>query len=136
QHARVLGSRGRRTESAQAYRSAKASIEALAERIQDPTLQRSFLAAALVGVPRSRPAAEARAQARLRFDGLTAREREVASLIAAGRTNREIAQTLFLSERTVAVHIANILAKLDFSSRSQVASWATAKGLGGPKALR
>jgi DNA-binding NarL/FixJ family response regulator len=57
---------------------------------------------------------------------LTAREREVVALIALGRSNRAIAQELFISPATAARHVANILAKLGFTSRSQVAAWAAA----------
>jgi DNA-binding CsgD family transcriptional regulator len=55
--------------------------------------------------------------------GLTTREREVAALLAAGRSNREIAEALVISEATVEVHVKRILAKLGFKSRSQVAAW-------------
>jgi DNA-binding NarL/FixJ family response regulator len=61
--------------------------------------------------------------------GLTAREREVAVLIAQGRSNPGIAEALVVSERTVTTHVSNILSKLGFSSRTQIASWATAKRL-------
>lgn len=54
---------------------------------------------------------------------LTRREREVSSLVADGRTNREIAEKLVLSERTIEAHLANIFSKLGASSRAQVASW-------------
>ena len=54
---------------------------------------------------------------------LTPREREVAALVAAGRTNREIAADLVLAERTVETHVANILGKLGFSNRVQIAGW-------------
>lgn len=54
---------------------------------------------------------------------LTRREREVADLVASGLTNREIAEKLVLSERTVEAHIANIFSKVGASTRSQVASW-------------
>jgi DNA-binding NarL/FixJ family response regulator len=64
-----------------------------------------------------------------RFGGLTKREREVATLIAQGKSNREIAQTLIVSEYTVASHVSNILSKLEFSSRTQIVSWAIEKGL-------
>jgi DNA-binding CsgD family transcriptional regulator len=57
--------------------------------------------------------------------GLTPREHEVVALLGAGLTNREIARQLFISPATAARHVANILAKLDFSSRSQVAVWAS-----------
>ena len=57
--------------------------------------------------------------------GLTPRERQIAGLIARGRSNRDIAQELLISPATAARHVANILAKLGFSSRAQVAAWAT-----------
>jgi ATP/maltotriose-dependent transcriptional regulator MalT len=56
---------------------------------------------------------------------LTPREHEIAKLIAQGLSNREIADELVISPATAARHVANILAKLGFSSRTQVASWAT-----------
>jgi predicted ATPase/DNA-binding CsgD family transcriptional regulator len=67
-----------------------------------------------------------------KFDGLTAREREVAALVAQGQSNRDIAATLVLSERTVASHVSNILSKLEFNSRTQIAAWAIEKGLVNP----
>jgi DNA-binding CsgD family transcriptional regulator len=57
------------------------------------------------------------------------REREVAALIALGRSNREIGDQMVVSERTVEKHVENILAKLAFSSRSQIAAWAVARTL-------
>jgi len=57
-------------------------------------------------------------------DPLTAREREVVALVARGQTNREIAATLVISERTADAHVQNILNKLGFSSRAQIAAWA------------
>jgi DNA-binding CsgD family transcriptional regulator len=56
---------------------------------------------------------------------LTPREREVAALVAQGRTNREIAARLYLSERTAQNHVQHILTKLDLSNRSQIAVWIT-----------
>ncbi len=50
-------------------------------------------------------------------------------LIAWGKTNREIAQELVLSKRTVEKHAANILSKLGLTSRAQVVRWAIEKGL-------
>jgi DNA-binding CsgD family transcriptional regulator len=55
--------------------------------------------------------------------GLTSREREIASLIADGRSNHEIAERLVITEGTVEVHVKHILSKLGFRSRTQVASW-------------
>ena len=60
---------------------------------------------------------------------LSARELEVAAQVASGASNREIAATLGLSERTVESHVEHILAKLAFHSRSQVAAWAAAQGV-------
>ena len=59
---------------------------------------------------------------------LTPREYEIVRLIARGLSNREIADELVISPATAARHVANILAKLGFSSRTQIASWATGHG--------
>jgi DNA-binding NarL/FixJ family response regulator len=59
-----------------------------------------------------------------RPDGLTARELEVLKLVAAGRTNPEIAAELFLSEKTVARHLSNIFAKTNVTSRTAAAAYA------------
>jgi len=56
---------------------------------------------------------------------LTPREHEIVLLISQGLSNREIADELVISPATAARHVANILAKLGFTSRTQVASWAT-----------
>jgi predicted ATPase/DNA-binding CsgD family transcriptional regulator len=70
-----------------------------------------------------RPAAPAAEQ-------ITAREREVADLIARGLTNRQIALRLVIAERTVDKHVGNMLAKLGFASRAQIAAWAVTDGPG------
>jgi predicted ATPase/DNA-binding CsgD family transcriptional regulator len=57
--------------------------------------------------------------------GLTAREREIAVLIASGRSNKGIAAELVISPATVARHVANIMAKLGFRNRAQIAAWIT-----------
>ena len=61
--------------------------------------------------------------------GLTAREAEVLREVAASRTNREIAESLFISESTAGVHVSNILGKLGVSSRSEAARLARSEGL-------
>jgi DNA-binding NarL/FixJ family response regulator len=60
---------------------------------------------------------------------LTEREREVLALIARGRSNREIARALVLSEKTVKTHVSNILMKLDLADRTQAALWAVRHGI-------
>ena len=56
---------------------------------------------------------------------LTAREREIAVLIARGLSNRGIAEELVISPATAARHVANIFTKLGLRSRAQVAAWVT-----------
>jgi non-specific serine/threonine protein kinase len=60
---------------------------------------------------------------------LTRREREIAALVATGLTNREIAGQLYLSVRTVEVHVDHILSKLGFRTRTQLAAWMHQEGL-------
>jgi DNA-binding CsgD family transcriptional regulator len=62
---------------------------------------------------------------------LTPREREVAALLAEGLSNAGLAERLYISPRTAAVHVSNILAKLGMRSRTEVAAWATREGLTG-----
>lgn len=64
---------------------------------------------------------------------LTPRERELSALIALGKSNREIANQLVLSERTVENHVGNILSKLHFHSRTQIAMWAVESALAKPQ---
>jgi ATP/maltotriose-dependent transcriptional regulator MalT len=56
--------------------------------------------------------------------GLTARELEVVRLVAAGRTNREVAEALVISDKTVARHLHNVFTKLDLPNRSAATAWA------------
>ncbi len=70
------------------------------------------------GAPASEPTA-----------GLTERELEVLRLVAAGRSNREIAAELFISPKTASVHVSNILGKLTVGTRTEAASRAHALGL-------
>jgi non-specific serine/threonine protein kinase len=60
---------------------------------------------------------------------LTPREREVAGLVARELTNRQIADELVISERTVATHVHKILQKLNLRSRLQIAAWAAEQEL-------
>jgi DNA-binding CsgD family transcriptional regulator/tetratricopeptide (TPR) repeat protein len=62
--------------------------------------------------------------------GLTPREREVLTLVAEGRTNRQIADALFISDKTASVHVSNILAKLGVANRAEAAATVHRLGLG------
>ena len=62
--------------------------------------------------------------------GLTPREQEVLALVALGRTNGQIAETLFISPKTATVHVSNILAKLGASGRTEAAAIGRRRGLG------
>ncbi len=73
------------------------------------------------------PAAEAVPAA---FTGLTARETEVLAHLVANRTNAEIAEALFISEKTVSVHVSNLLRKTATGSRREVAALARRVGWG------
>jgi DNA-binding NarL/FixJ family response regulator len=61
--------------------------------------------------------------------GLTPREREVLALVADGRTNRQIAERLFISDSTAGVHVSNILGKLGVAGRGEAAAIAFRLGL-------
>jgi DNA-binding CsgD family transcriptional regulator len=62
-------------------------------------------------------------------DGLSRRECEVLALVADGRSNRQIGETLFISDRTVARHLTNIFHKIGVTSRTQATRYAIAHGL-------
>ena len=62
-------------------------------------------------------------------NGLTQREVDVLRLVAAGRTDREIAEELIIGVRTVSTHVGNILNKTDAANRAEAASYANQHGL-------
>jgi DNA-binding NarL/FixJ family response regulator len=64
--------------------------------------------------------------------GLTPRERQVLALLASGATNREIAEELYMAEKTASVHVSRILTKLDVRSRTEAAAVAHRHGLAAP----
>ena len=63
---------------------------------------------------------------------LTRHEWQVAGLVAVGRSNREIAQELYLSERTAQNHVQHVLTKLGLSNRSQITAWVTHQEMSSP----
>ena len=110
------------------WSAARDIITRLAATIDETALREHFSRTALTSLPQAKPLSS-EALISSKYGGLSAREREVAALVAQGRTNREIADSLVVSERTAEAHVSNILGKLGFTTRSQIAAWAVEKGL-------
>jgi DNA-binding NarL/FixJ family response regulator len=125
---RLYQTQGQREEAEQVFSNARALIEELAADVPDEQVREQFLRQATAMLPHVRSLSPDRA-AKQTFGGLTAREREVAALIAQGKSNREIAEELVVSERSVETHVGNIMSKLDVRSRRQIRAWASEKGL-------
>jgi predicted ATPase/class 3 adenylate cyclase/DNA-binding CsgD family transcriptional regulator len=94
------------------------------------TMEQAVELALAMSEPPSSPTPSHSRAAKSDLGGLTARELEVAALIGQGLSNREIAEQLTLSERTIEAHISHIFNKLDFTTRVEVRKWAKEKGLG------
>ncbi len=125
---KLYQSLGCQEDAEQVFSSARTTIEELAANVPDEYLRTHFLSQATAMLPQKRVLTPDRA-ARQAFGGLTAREREVATLIAQGKINREIAEDLVVSERTIESHVSNIMFKLGVQSRRQIREWAREKGL-------
>jgi DNA-binding NarL/FixJ family response regulator len=125
---KLYQARGLLEEAEQAFATARALIEELAADVPDEQLRARFLSQATTMLPQKHALPPGR-EARQAYGGLTVREREVAVLIAQGKTNREIADTLVVSHRTVETHVSTILSKLGVPSRSRIAVWAVDVGL-------
>jgi len=126
--ARLLRGLGNRDEAERVLAAARETIRKLSDELDDPTTRERFLREAASIVPAAAQPTPARA-AKQRFGGLTAREREVARLIARGLSNRGIADQLILGERTIESYVGNILSKMGFTSRAQIAAWVVGSGL-------
>ena len=114
-------------------RALEAAIEG--QGVLDPGVQARLLQAARAGVDaeRDRPGDRPYERRTPLPDGLTDREAEVLALIAQGRSNREIADALYVAEATVKTHVNRILAKTGARDRTQAAAYAHQRGLaGGP----
>ncbi|WP_234348021.1 helix-turn-helix transcriptional regulator [Streptomyces specialis] len=127
--AETLLSEGDREAAAPLLARAHAAAEDLGARPLTEEIGRLAQRARLSLVPRE--AGEPEPGGAERF-GLTPRELDVLALVAAGRSNRQIAQELFISPKTASVHVSNILAKLAVSGRGEAAALAHRLGLLGP----
>ncbi len=125
---KLAHSQRRYEEAEQIFATAQETLDDLASGLPDETLRQGFLQQAQALFPHTRQPSSLRLTKRS-FEGLTQREREVAALIARGRSNREIADALVVVPRTVETHVSSILSKLGFTSRAQIAVWAAEKGL-------
>ena len=125
--AEALAEAGRRDEAEEQWRRAAQTADALGarplRRVLDDLARR-----ARIGTAPDLPDGAVLAS-------LTSREREVLRLIAAGRSNREIASVLFIAPKTASVHVSNILGKLGAASRTEAAAIAHREGLAGPAGL-
>jgi predicted ATPase/DNA-binding NarL/FixJ family response regulator len=119
----------KREEQAQrTWSAARQIISRLTATIDESELREHFLQVALASLPQEKLLSREALTSSM-YGGLSAREREVAVLVAQGKSNREIASLLVVSERTAEAHVSNILNKLGFTTRAQIAAWAVEKGL-------
>jgi DNA-binding NarL/FixJ family response regulator len=119
--AEALAEAGRRDEAAEQWREAVQTADRLAARPLRRALD-DLARRARIGATEAHGDGEVLAS-------LTSREREVLRLIAAGRSNREIASVLFIAPKTASVHVSNILGKLGAASRTEAAAIAHREGL-------
>jgi len=118
----------RRSDAEREFSSARTIIQDLAATLPQGVLHDHFVKQAQAAIPTA-PVLTSRQATRKAFDGLTERERQVSVLIAQGKSNREIAEMLVITVRTVEANITRILDKLGFKSRTEIATWAVTKGL-------
>jgi DNA-binding CsgD family transcriptional regulator/tetratricopeptide (TPR) repeat protein len=104
-------------------------LEQVAATVEEADLRDAFLQAALADIPRAARVPLPHPTQHIP-NMLTRREREVATLIAQGKSNLEIADALTVSERTVTTHVSHILGKLGLTSRTQVVAWMIAGATG------
>ena len=122
-------SRLKREEQARSeFQAARMVIEDLAATIDDSELREIFLKEALGRLPQAGTKPDKVAQHSYPA-GLTPREMEVLRLVAAGKSNRQVADELFLSERTVETHLTSILAKTHAENRAGATAFAYQQGL-------
>jgi DNA-binding NarL/FixJ family response regulator len=117
--AEALAEAGRRDEAADQWHQAAQTADRLGARPLRAALEDLARRARIGTIPEATPG----------LTSLTSREREVLRLIAAGRSNKEIASVLFIAPKTASVHVSNILGKLGAASRTEAAAIAHREGL-------
>jgi DNA-binding CsgD family transcriptional regulator len=128
--AALLESKGRRADAIPALRQAASMASELGWVLLEREI-RSLATRARIDLM-TKTGRESRASRTNAF-GLTRREREILELVALGRTNREIANGLFITEKTASVHVSNILGKLGVGGRTEAAAVAHRHGLEGAR---
>jgi DNA-binding CsgD family transcriptional regulator len=118
---------GRRDDARSLFERSRGTAGLLAGKIPLDEMRSKFLRGVEARIPS--PVRTPRQSLKLEFGGLTAREQEVAARIAKGMINRAIAEDMVVGERTIEKHVENILGKLGFSTRSQIAAWVAERGL-------
>jgi DNA-binding CsgD family transcriptional regulator len=116
----------------QSFDAARSAAAELVASLDEPAFVTSFhsYVDSIAPPPAERTPGQA---AKAAYGGLTRRERDTAALVAQGKSNRAIARSLGIGERTVEGYVAAALSKLGFASRSQIAVWAAEQGLAGPE---
>jgi DNA-binding NarL/FixJ family response regulator len=127
--AKLYRAQARHAEAEQAFTAARTIIAEIAATLPDPALRDNFEQKANAMLPQLKATTPLQA-ARQAHGGLTRREWEIALLVAEGKSNREIAESLVVGIRTVEGHIGRILSKLAFTSRTQIATWVVKNKLG------
>ncbi|HSU93413.1 MAG TPA: AAA family ATPase [Gemmatimonadaceae bacterium] len=131
-HGAVELAQRHRLAARQLFDEARAAATALVAPLDEPALVTAFHS--YVDTVAPPPAERTPGQAaKAAYGGLTRRERDTAALVAQGKSNRAIARSLGIGERTVEGYVAAALSKLGFASRSQIAVWAAEQGLAGPE---
>jgi len=120
-HGEALARAARRPEAARALTEAHRLTSEIGARVLAAQVERLARRSRLQIVPTDATARRRRRSSR-RVDELTDREREVLELVTAGHSNRQIAEALFVTEKTAGAHVSNILAKLGASSRGEAAA--------------
>lgn len=126
QGAVYLGQR-KRLHARQSFDTARGIADRLCATLDDAALESTFRAHIDTIAPPP-PERTARQVSKAEHGGLTRRERDTAALVAAGKSNRDVANALGIGERTVEGYVAGVMAKLRVTSRAQIAVWVVGQG--------